>query len=286
MIGRFKIIIVLFLIIIFLILPNSIYAEKYAINKLNLHDYFNQGNKLWDIDKFDNYDDNYDDEYDDDDDVIDEFESGVFLGALVVVVVIIVIPFYGPYYLLADEDCADLMFQKYPYERNYAFMHEDGKKWMINASPGMQYVTGNNIGYLSRLSARYERNCFEPSFAYYQIKDKKDHFRYSAMYKFMFARNQVINLRTGIGYSHLQTKNVFDGLCWNYQVDGFFKPFQLSLDYRLHYYEISDSAEFDNEFRTALGIFYKRLELEIGCLWNELEMHHYNGLELRTTIWF
>ena len=223
-------------------------------------------------------------DYDDDDheDELEEIKSGVFL--------VLIVSVTSTYWLpIAYIDDGLFRYQNYPFEKNDSFLSESGRTWMMNYSLSTQYLDKDVKGWLFKSSISYLRLAVEPFYRLYQKDDdNSDLLSYGGQVLITFAQNHLFCFRSGFGYNHFENQSKHDGINLEYEASIYRKNLHFKLDYTLTGYTSTNNKEFqyNNDFKTSIGYFYKRLEFDLGYRWSTFDKEYLNKPEMGIIVWF
>jgi len=217
----------------------------------------------------------------------EEAESYLFSWALI----ILASPLFLPQKLLEDDYSDTFYYQNYPFEKGDGFTEFDGRKWMINSVFSFQFVSKEIRGYHLNPSLSFLRLSLEAIYSKFERKHENiDTYlsAWDAVISFVFAQNQFINFRSGLGYQHFEYETKEDGIKWIYEIQIFQRPFSLNLDYGLIFYDLrsNDTNNIINEFILNAGIHSQRFEFKIGYRFFKIIEEELNGPEVSAGIWF
>jgi hypothetical protein len=159
---------------------------------------------------------------------------------------------------------------------------------MMNYSLSMRNIKKDVTGWHFKSSISYLRLAIEPFYQLYQKDDdSSDLLSYGGQVLLTFAQNHLFCFRSGFGYNHFENQFKHDGINWEYEASIYRKNLHLKLDYTLTGYSITNDVKlkYNNEFKTNVGYFYKRLEFDLGYRWTTFDKECMNGPEIGIVVW-
>ncbi|OGH63732.1 MAG: hypothetical protein A3I06_01170 [Candidatus Lindowbacteria bacterium RIFCSPLOWO2_02_FULL_62_12] len=147
----------------------------------------------------------------------------------------LIAPFAGPYYLLDDRYDEPVGFEAYPFADDAeGCTRRDGRDWLMQTHLSIQSVSGNILATRADGSLNFwQRLALEGAYSRYEerLKNHTEILRLrEALVTFMFAQNEFLDFRAGVGSQAIDGRNLNTGVKWVYRIRWFHRPFQFNLD--------------------------------------------------------
>ena len=203
-------------------------------------------------------------------------------------IIALAIPFAGPYFLIGDDYREPLGFSAYPFAADAeGCTRRDGKNWMVNSDVAIQRLSGNILATRMDFTANFWRRfAFEGAYSKYEerLKSRTEILSLGeGLLTFMFARNEALDFRAGVGIQSIDGRNVNSGIKWAYRVRWFHRPIQINLDLGV---TTGLGASSLSEVYPSVGFHLGRAEYKLGYRRLKISGDRLAGPEFAVRVWF